>query len=175
MASLFRRPQTNSPLQGIFALYTNAIYARVHSHAYSLTTFTDSVTIGQLTDHEHGLHIAAIEAGTGHVTRQTPGTTTRFIFKKPFKKAPHVQLTLCNPAGNHVATEIYLLNDNGPAVDADGFSVGIFSQPGHTAEFRYLAMTILESSKPSTSEGDTTEPKKSDTTKPKTANPKSKP
>jgi hypothetical protein len=128
----------------------------------------DPFAIGQLADHEHGLHIAALEAGRGQVTRHNPGAITRFTFKKPFKKTPHVQLTLCNATGNHVPTEIYLLADNGPAVDPEGFNVGIFAQPGHTAEFRYLAMTILEST---SGESGTTEPKTSSSTKPKTAHP----
>ncbi|KAE8148147.1 hypothetical protein BDV25DRAFT_142073 [Aspergillus avenaceus] len=135
-------------------------------------------TQGELTDHEHGLHIAAVEAGTGQVTRHDFGETTRFTFKKPFKKTPHVQLTLHrSPMTPREPMEVFLVAGEGPAVDREGFSVGTTAMPGHTAEFRFLAMTILESSKPSsgTAKSSTAKSKSSSSgAKPKTGTTKSK-
>ncbi|KAE8150658.1 hypothetical protein BDV25DRAFT_154052 [Aspergillus avenaceus] len=102
---------------------------------------------GRLWDNEHGLHIAAIEAGTGSVTRLPNGGATRFTFKTPFKKTPHVQLTSdfgTNTQRRYVPFQLYLLGNGAPAVDKEGFSVGIYSPVGHTETFRYTAMTILE-------------------------------
>ncbi|KAF4237716.1 hypothetical protein CNMCM8980_002375 [Aspergillus fumigatiaffinis] len=123
---------------------------------------------GGLWNQEHGLHITAIEAGTGSVTRQQRGGPTRFSFKKPFKHLPHVQLTMdCgeNPTAPFKDTFIFLLGDNRPAVDREGFSVGIVAPVGFTATFRYMAIGISESTPKSAPTHTKTTPTKSTTKK----------
>ncbi|KAJ5356241.1 hypothetical protein N7517_010850 [Penicillium concentricum] len=102
---------------------------------------------GQVWDAEHGLQITAIEAGTGSVTRYQDGRATRFAFKKPFKHLPHVQITPdfgTDPSRPFKQNWIYLLGQGRPAVDREGFSVGIFGSVGHVTAFRYMAIGISE-------------------------------
>ncbi|KAJ6021500.1 hypothetical protein N7540_007004 [Penicillium herquei] len=127
---------------------------------------------GALWDNEHGLHLTALEAGTGSVTRLQNGGATRFTFKKPFKHIPHVQLTMDrgdNTSAPFKNCFIYLLSNGGPAVDHDGFSVGIFAPVGFNTKFRYMATGISESTTTTTPKRKTpptkTAPPKKTTTK----------
>ncbi|GAB1207500.1 hypothetical protein APSETT445_006220 [Aspergillus pseudonomiae] len=86
-----------------------------------------------------------IEAGTAKITRYQDGRPTRFTFKKPFQKAPHVQFTPDfgdNPAAGFKQSWLYFLGQGKPAVDKEGFTVGCFTDVGHELTFRYTAIEI---------------------------------
>ncbi|KAE8143069.1 hypothetical protein BDV38DRAFT_277875 [Aspergillus pseudotamarii] len=103
---------------------------------------------GQTYDSDRGQYWSGeIEAGTAKITRYQDGRPTRFTFKKPFQKVPHVQLTPDfgeNPSQGFKQTWLYFLSRGKPAVDKEGFSVGCFADVGYEITFRYTAIEIRE-------------------------------
>ncbi|KAB8258813.1 hypothetical protein BDV32DRAFT_151077 [Aspergillus pseudonomiae] len=103
---------------------------------------------GQTFDADRGQYWSGeIEAGTAKITRYQDGRPTRFTFKKPFQKAPHVQFTPDfgdNPAAGFKQSWLYFLGQGKPAVDKEGFTVGCFTDARHELTFRYTAIEIRE-------------------------------
>ncbi|KAL4995217.1 hypothetical protein BDV10DRAFT_188244 [Aspergillus recurvatus] len=95
----------------------------------------------------HGAHgaICRAEGGIGHITRYADGRPTRFSFERRFDRVPHVQITPdlgADPSVGFRNFWIYFLSNSGPAVDTEGFSLGVFTDVGHSVTFRWTAIEI---------------------------------
>ncbi|KAL2816605.1 hypothetical protein BDW59DRAFT_153191 [Aspergillus cavernicola] len=98
---------------------------------------------GHVSQADHG-SIGQAEGGIGHITRFQDGRPTRFTFQRRFDRVPHVQITPeYDPSVGFTRFWIYFLSNGGPAVDNEGFSLGVFNDVGHTIAFRWTAIDII--------------------------------
>ncbi|KAL4869926.1 hypothetical protein BDV12DRAFT_70793 [Aspergillus spectabilis] len=105
---------------------------------------------GHVTETEHG-PIGQTEAGRGQITRYQDGRPTRFTFQHRFNRVPHVQITPDLGETPHSAFRqfwIYFLSNGGPVVDHEGFSLGVFTDTGHTVPFRWTAIEVIPRDQP---------------------------
>ncbi|KAL4901225.1 hypothetical protein BDW74DRAFT_160517 [Aspergillus multicolor] len=98
--------------------------------------------------HDHHYTHGAIgqaEGGIAHITRYSDGRPTRFSFERRFNRVPHVQITPdlgADPRTGFRNFWIYFLSNGGPVVDREGFSLGVFTDVGHSVSFRWTAIEI---------------------------------
>jgi hypothetical protein len=102
---------------------------------------TVPTAVSQIT---HGT-IHQAEGGLGKITRYADGRPTRFTFQQPFTGVPQVQVTPDLGVDPYTAFKqfwLYFLSKEAPAVDSEGFSLGVFCDVGHTVCFRWTAIYI---------------------------------
>ncbi|KAL3440574.1 hypothetical protein BJX65DRAFT_290234 [Aspergillus insuetus] len=83
--------------------------------------------------------------GQGKITRYADGWPTRFTFQQPFADVPQVQVTPdlgADPSTPWKQFWLYFLSKEAPAVNSEGFSLGVFGDVGHTVSFRWTAIYI---------------------------------
>ncbi|KAL4986501.1 hypothetical protein BDW68DRAFT_178719 [Aspergillus falconensis] len=95
--------------------------------------------------------IGQAEGGIGYITRYADGRPTRFSFQRRFNRVPHVQITPdlgADPSVGFRNFWIYFLSNGGPAVDTEGFSLGVVTDVGHSVTFRWTAIEITGENNP---------------------------